>query len=64
MQVSQGIQTENEPKLRVGTKDTTGTAEEQAIIATLGNCFSIPIDFEILNDYAQYHQHTLENAVD
>ena len=48
----QGIQDADGLKARIGSKKTDGTAftaEQTAIAATLGNRFSIPLDFAIFN---------------
>jgi hypothetical protein len=62
--VSQGIQSENGLKLRVKSKDATGSAGESAIATTLSNRFSIPIDFELLNDIGPYHQSSLSDKLE
>jgi hypothetical protein len=64
LSVSQGIQSENGLKLRVKSKDATGTAGESAIATTLSNRFSIPIDFELLNDIGPYHQSSLSDKLE
>ena len=59
-----GIQSESGLKLRVGTKDATGTADEVAISKTLGNRFRIPIHFELLNDIGPYYQYGLRDKLE
>ena len=63
LKIKQGIQSENGLKLRVGANADKANTEEKAINTTLGSRFTIPIDFELLNDIGPYHQHSLADKL-
>ena len=62
--VFQGIDDADALKLRVSSKGATGDAGKTAVAKTFGNHFSIPIDFELLNDIGPYHQASLADKLE